>query len=55
VLAHVALAPSAGANDPPVIRTASAVQARAPVHGRSVGNARRYARWLDPLRAALAE
>ena len=53
VFEYVGLRPSDSAAEEPVIRTASAVQARAPVHARSIGNAARYAKHLDPLRAAL--
>lgn len=35
--------------------TASAVQVRAPIHANSVAKWRRYARHLEPLRAALAD
>ncbi|HEY5337387.1 MAG TPA: sulfotransferase [Rhizomicrobium sp.] len=35
--------------------TASAVQVRAPIHSRSVAKWRRYARHLEPLRAALGK
>lgn len=44
------LAPEARAG---AVATASAAQVREPIHARFLGQWRRYARWLEPLRAGL--
>jgi hypothetical protein len=38
-----------------VVRTASSVQVRNPIHGKSVGRWRRYERWIRPLLDELGE